>query len=521
MISRLTLRQRLLILPAFFFLGLLGLQLANWLVARHTNLKIVLPILESNLIEAHKRELKALVEAEVSSITDQIKTAKTRDEQIAVAIAHTDPIRFFDDKSGYFFVYDLNGVRINVPTNKSSNGKNLIDLVDPNGVRFIEGLVKAARSGGGFVEYHFDKPGKGIQPKLSFAAPVPGTDFLVGTGIYIDDVEAERIAFTKTMEIQNRRFAIIASIVFLAVLGVIVTLTLILSNSLARVIHDVVKQIRFSSQEVASASSRLNESSHTLADGSSRQAASLEETSASLEELASMTKTNADNAHKGNELSKETRTSAEQGVADVRSMSSAMETIKESSHDIAKIIKTIDEIAFQTNILALNAAVEAARAGEAGMGFAVVAEEVRNLAHRSAQAAKETEGQISSAITNIESGATITAKMAESLNQIADKARDLDRISSETASAASQQTDGISQISTAVSEMDKVTQENAASAEESASAASELSAQAESLKEAVLKLSTLVERESETTADAPKHSDVARRSPATPALARR
>jgi len=178
----------------------------------------------------------------------------------------------------------------------------------------------------------------------------------------------------------------------------------------------------------------------------------------------------------------------------MRDMTTAMQDIKTSSDDIAKIIKTIDEIAFQTNILALNAAVEAARAGEAGMGFAVVAEEVRSLAHRSAQAAKETESQISSAITNIESGATITAKMADSLNLIAENTRQLDVIASETASAATQQTDGISQISTAVSEMDKVTQENAATAEESASAASELSSQAEMLKEAVLKLSQLVEK---------------------------
>ena len=494
MLNNLTLRQRLLILPVFFLLGLLTLQLANWYMARQTNLTVVLPMLESQMLEAHKRELKSLVKAEISSLSQLIKTASSREEKIAAIIEQTDPIRFFEDNSGYFFSYDLSGVRINVPTNKAQNGKNLIALVDPKGVHFVESLVNAGRTGGAFVEYHFDKPGKGIQPKISYAAPVPGTDFLIGAGVYIDDIETERIAFAKTMEEQNHRFALYAGGLFLIVLAITTTLTVLLSNSLARIIRDVVHQIRASSHEVASASSRLNESSHTLADGSSRQAAALEETSASLEELSSMTKTNADNALKGNELSKHTSAAAELGVADVKSMSSAMETIKASSHDIAKIIKTIDEIAFQTNILALNAAVEAARAGEAGMGFAVVAEEVRGLAHRSAQAAKETESQISSAITNIESGAAITAKMAESLNLIAEKAHQLDAIASETASAATQQTDGISQISTAVSEMDKVTQENAATAEESASAASELSSQAEMLKEAVLKLSQLVEK---------------------------
>ena len=494
MLENLTLKQRLLILPVFFFFGLLSLQLANSYMSYRTTLKVVLPSLENQMMEAHKRSLKALVDAEVSSIADHIKTAKSRDEIIAMIIKDTDPIRFFDEHSGYFFAYDFDGVRINVPTNKAQNGKNLIDLVDPKGVRFIEGLTKVARNGGGFVEYHFDKPGKGVQPKLSYSAPIPGTDFLIGTGIYIDDVEAERITFGEKIKAQNRQYAFYAAGLFLIILAIITTFALLVSNSVAKIIQKVVHQIRASSQEVADASSRLSESSQSLADGSSRQAASLEETSASLEELSSMTKTNAENAHKGNDLSKHTRGAAEQGVSDVQLMSNAMETIKASSHDIAKIIKTIDEIAFQTNILALNAAVEAARAGEAGMGFAVVAEEVRGLAHRSAQAAKETETQISTAISNIESGALITAKMADSLAMIAEKARQLDSISSETASAATQQNDGISQISIAVNEMDKVTQENAAGAEESASAAGELSAQAAMLKEAVMTLSHLVEK---------------------------
>ena len=146
-------------------------------------------------------------------------------------------------------------------------------------------------------------------------------------------------------------------------------------------------------------SATITASSQSLAEGASEQAASLEETSASLEEMSSMTRHNAENAQKANELAKQARSAADKGVADMQAMNAAMEAIKNSSDDIAKIIKTIDEIAFQTNILALNAAVEAARAGEAGMGFAVVADEVRNLAQRSAQAAKETAGQIEGAIS--------------------------------------------------------------------------------------------------------------------------
>jgi methyl-accepting chemotaxis protein len=176
----------------------------------------------------------------------------------------------------------------------------------------------------------------------------------------------------------------------------------------------------------------------------------------------------------------------------MQAMNTAMEAIKVSSDDIAKIIKTIDEIAFQTNILALNAAVEAARAGEAGMGFAVVADEVRNLAQRSAQAAKETAGKIEGAIAKTGQGVDISSKVAKTLNEIVTKARQVDELVAEVASASREQTQGITQINTAVGQMDKVTQSNAANAEESAAAAEELNAQASVMKESVTELLKLV-----------------------------
>jgi len=165
-----------------------------------------------------------------------------------------------------------------------------------------------------------------------------------------------------------------------------------------------VRELNDGSAQVDRAAQQVSSASQTLAEGSGEQAASIEETSSSLEEMASMTKRNAENAKKSNELAGEARAAADRGAADMQAMNQAMEAIKGSSDDIAKIIKTIDEIAFQTNILALNAAVEAARAGEAGMGFAVVAEEVRNLAQRSAQAAKETAAKIEGAITKTAQG---------------------------------------------------------------------------------------------------------------------
>ncbi len=246
------------------------------------------------------------------------------------------------------------------------------------------------------------------------------------------------------------------------------------------------------SNQVASAADQISTTSQALAEGASEQAASLEETSSSLEEMASMTKRNSENAEKANDLAKQARHAADKGAGDMQTMSTAMEAIKVSSDDIAKIIKTIDEIAFQTNILALNAAVEAARAGEAGMGFAVVAEEVRNLAQRSAQAAKETAAKIEGAITKTGQGVEISGKVVQTLTDIVTKVRQVDELVSEVASASREQTQGIAQINSAVSQMDKITQSNAASAEESAAAAEELTTQAETMKHAVAGLLELV-----------------------------
>jgi methyl-accepting chemotaxis protein len=229
-----------------------------------------------------------------------------------------------------------------------------------------------------------------------------------------------------------------------------------------------------------------------LAEGASEQASSLEETSSSLEEMSSMTKRNAENARQANDLAKQAREAADKGVGDMQTMAAAMAAIKVSSDDIAKIIKTIDEIAFQTNILALNAAVEAARAGEAGMGFAVVADEVRSLAQRCAQAAKETSGKIEGSIIKTGQGVDISTKVAQVLNEIVTKVRQVDELVTEVASASREQTEGITQINTAVGQMDKVTQSNAANAEESAAAAEELNAQAETMKQTVAELLQLV-----------------------------
>jgi methyl-accepting chemotaxis protein len=267
----------------------------------------------------------------------------------------------------------------------------------------------------------------------------------------------------------------------------------LITRSTNRVLNNVTGKLSTGSEQVSAAATEISSASQTLAQNASELAASLEETSASLEEISSMTKRNAESAASAKTFANQTRVAADTGTEKMSTMSSAMDAIKSSSDNIAKIIKTIDEIAFQTNLLALNAAVEAARAGEAGAGFAVVADEVRALAQRSAAAAKETADKIQDSISKSEHGVAINREVDENLRQILASARKVDDLIGEIATASNEQSQGITQVLTAITHMDTATQTTAATAEESAAAAQELNAQALSLDHVVDQLGALVQ----------------------------
>ncbi len=256
-------------------------------------------------------------------------------------------------------------------------------------------------------------------------------------------------------------------------------------NTATQNLWDAMIQVSAGAEQVASASSHISAGSQTLAQGASEQASSLEEVSASLQEMASMTKQNTANAKEARSLSDGASASASKGVNSMQRLSQAIDKIKSSADATAKIVKTIDEIAFQTNLLALNAAVEAARAGDAGKGFAVVADEVRNLAIRSAEAAKTTANMIEESVKNSEGGVALNQEVLANLEEINAQVRKVGEVMAEIAASSDQQSQGVEQINIAIEQMNQVTQQTAANAEESAAAAEELSGQAEEMQSLV------------------------------------
>jgi methyl-accepting chemotaxis protein len=383
----------------------------------------------------------------------------------------------------YFWINDLHPRMIMHPFKPELNGQDLTENKDPNGMRIFVAFANVGKEKGeGLVEYMWPKQGE-AKPvdKISYVKLYKPWGWVVGSGIYIDDVQ-------KSM--RNMMFLLLGVVVTIIVVSLV--LSIFMTRGIANPINRAVEQLNEAAAQVAAAAGEVSSSSQSLANGASESAASLEETSASLEEMASMTKLNADHAMQAKSLMNEAKIIVDNVNDHMGNMARAITDVTKTSEDTVKIIKTIDEISFQTNLLALNAAVEAARAGEAGAGFAVVAEEVRNLALRAAEAAKNTNVLIETTIKGVKKGNELTKLTQTAFMENMEISDKIGKLIDEIAAASAEQALGIEQITKAMTGLDEVTQSIAASAEESSSASEELNAQAAEMKGVVDELTSVV-----------------------------
>ena len=419
----------------------------------------------------------------------------------------------------YFWVNDMHPRMIMHPVRPQLNGQDVSGNKDPTGrALFIDFVNIVKKDGAGFHSYLWPMPGSDEPVEnISYVMGFQPWGWVVGSGVYIDTVNA---AFLQRM--------IGAAAVSAALALLLVLLGWLISRSILRQLGDepaallagtermaqgdlstpiahrgdarsvaqglepmrtnlagIVQGVRHSAEHVTLASQEIAQGNHDLSGRTEEQASALEQTAASMEQVGSTVRQNADNARQANQLALNASQVAQQGGQVVQEVVTTMRGINSASQRIADIIGVIDGIAFQTNILALNAAVEAARAGEQGRGFAVVAGEVRSLAGRSAEAAKEIKQLITASVDNVDTGSAQVAQAGESMQEIVASVRRVTDLIGEITASATEQRDGIGQVNQAVSNLDQMTQQNAALVEESSAAATSMNEQAQRLADVV------------------------------------
>ena len=441
--------------------------------------------------------------------------AMTQEQAQQGAMNAISGIRFGDN--GYFSMFDSQAKVLVHPMKPEFVGKTKMEYKDPNGVYLYRELIDIGkRQGAGYAYYSFAKPGTNqILPKMAYVSLYQPWDWLITTGVYIDDIDA---AFYASLGWSLGALAVISALLSLFVArlnrGILRSMggepayaaevaNQIADNNLAvdvataaddrsslmysmarmrTQLLSAVDSVKTSANAIANASREIAVGNTDLSSRTEQQAASLEETAASMEELTAAVKHNSENARQASGLAGNARDVAKEGATIVTNVVGTMAEIEQSSHKIAEIIGMIEGIAFQTNILALNAAVEAARAGEQGRGFAVVAGEVRSLAQRSSTAAKEIRELIEASSTRVHTGTALVGQAGDTMTKIGAAIQKVTDIMDEIASASNEQSRGIEQVNTAIAQMDEVTQQNAALVEQAAAAAGSLQDQAETLR---------------------------------------
>ena len=500
---------------------ILSISIATVVVLVLTVAFYLLPTIEKRLMDEKMTATKGQVDTVLSLIESHLQEAKegkiTVDEAKARALENVKDIRYHGNE--YFWVNDFEPRMLMHPIRQELNGKSVADIKDPNGKQIFVEFAKVAKDKeAGYVNYQWNKPNESKpSDKISYVKSIKEWGWVVGSGIYVDDVKKQVAALR--MQILGGTALLAALISFGAwviakrikdsldkaiavsesiAAGDLTTKITIESQdetghllsslkTMNEELSKIVGDVRNGADSIATATEQIAAGNADLSQRTEEQASALEQTASSMEELTSTVKQNADNAQQANQLAISASSVAVKGGDVISRVVKTMESITDSSRKISDIIGVIDGIAFQTNILALNAAVEAARAGEQGRGFAVVAAEVRSLAQRSAAAAKEIKTLIEDSVGKVENGSKLVTEAGQTTQEIVNSIKRVTDIMAEISAASIEQSSGIEQVNTAITQMDDVTQQNAALVEQAAAAA-------ESLEEQALQLVQMVAR---------------------------